>query len=119
MLAGLLLATDALGTVEVDRAGAVGCTTRGTTTTGVVVLVVTGGGDECETCVLVEAWGAGSGVCVLAEAGAFWGDGSAAPATLGTRQLSRNTAVATNAPSGAGVRAAQELASVCPRYRCL
>ena len=91
VLAGLLLATDALGTVEVDRAGAVGCTIRGTTTTGVVVLDVTGGGDECETCVLVEACGAGSGVCVLAEPGAFWGDGSAAPATLGTRQLSRSS----------------------------
>src|SRR6201986_903985 len=92
VLGGLLLATDGLGTVEVDWAGAVVCTARGTTTTGVVLLVVTCGGDECETCVRVEAWGAGSGVCVLAEAGAFWGAGCAAPATLGTRQLSRNRA---------------------------
>ena len=107
-------AVDAGGTAALGRAGA--RTILGAITTG-VVRDVAGGAGECETCVRVRACGAGSGLGGLEEPeGAFCGAGFAAADAA--KQLSMSRTTSASAPDGAGVRAVQERASVCPRYRC-
>lgn len=72
------------------------------------------------------AWGAGSGVGLLArpDAGAFWGAGSgagrgvAAVAPVAAGQLEATRTTKTVPPMRAAIQAAQKPGSVCPRRRC-